>query len=287
VWEQSKQTRLGQGFFATRQLQPEPVAQTAKAVAEFATRAREKRAASIRVIATSAARDAINAESLTAAVERACGLHVQILSGDQEADLAFQGVVTDAELARQPLLLLDVGGGSTEFILGHGEQKDFRRSFALGTVRLLEELKPSDPPHQQDLSACRQWLDKFLRTEVRATFEPAMRREQKFQSEKGGLQLVGTGGTASLLGCMEAELDVFDRVRLEATRLNLQRLQWHVERLWSLPLAERKKLKGLPPNRADVILPGAVIFEMVLQVFGFQELRISTRGLRFAAVMDL
>src|SRR5207245_1602045 len=175
---------------------------------------------------------ATNAGELTAAVEDAAGLKVQILSGDQEADLAFQGVATDPALASEPLLLLDVGGGSTEFILGHGEQKDFRRSFALGTVRLLEQLKPSDPPKPEELATCRERVRTFLRAEVAPTLAPAMQREKKFQSENGGLQLVGTGGTASILGCMEARLATFDRERLEATRLSLARLHWHLERLW-------------------------------------------------------
>src|SRR5579859_4411056 len=187
--EQSKQTRLGQGFYQAHKLQPEPMAKTAAAVAEFAARAREQKAVLTRVIATSAARDAANAAELIAAIEEASGLKVEILTGDQEADLAFLGVMTDPALIREPLLLLDVGGGSTEFILGHGEQKDFRRSFALGTVRLLEQLHPSDPPTPQELADCRALVRDFLRAEVAPSLVPAMRREKKFQSENGGLQV--------------------------------------------------------------------------------------------------
>ena len=98
---------------------------------------------------------------------------------------------------------------------------------------------------------------------------------------------MGVGGTASMLGCMEAGLETFDRERLEATRLSAARVTWHLERLWSLGLAERKKIVGLPKNRADVILMGVAIYQAVMEELGFRELRISTRGLRFAAVMDL
>ena len=128
VLEESHQTRLGRGFYRTHKLQPEPIAATAKAVGEFAAKAREEKAISVRIIATSAARDATNAEELITAIQRASKLAVEIISGEQEADWAFQGAMTDPALAREPLLLLDVGGGSTEFILGHGEQKDFRQS---------------------------------------------------------------------------------------------------------------------------------------------------------------
>ena len=85
---------------------------------------------------------------------------------------------------------------------------------------------------------------------------------------------------------MEAGLESFDRERLEATRLSAARMAWHLDRLWSLPLAERKKIIGLPKNRADVILMGAAIYQAVMEEFGFGDLRISTRGLRFAAVME-
>src|SRR5580692_11532164 len=107
VHEESRQTRLGQGFYESHLLQPESIARTAEAVWEFGEIAREKNAASVRVVATSAARDALNAQHLTSAIERASGLKTEIISGGREADWVFQGVTTDAELAQHPLLLLD------------------------------------------------------------------------------------------------------------------------------------------------------------------------------------
>ena len=99
------------------------------------------------------------------------------------------------------------------------------------------------------------------------------------------MTLVGTGGSASILGCMEAKLEKFDRQRIEVTRLSFGRLHWHMENLWRLALEERKQVIGLPKNRADVILTGVAIYEAVMEQFRFAELRISTRGLRFGAVM--
>jgi exopolyphosphatase/guanosine-5'-triphosphate,3'-diphosphate pyrophosphatase len=286
VLEESKQTRLGQGFYDTHRLQPGPMAGTAEAVARFADKARQRQARSIRVIATSAARDALNAAELIAAIERASGLKVEIISGDQEAEWGFGGAASNPALAREPLLLVDVGGGSTQMILGQGEETHCRQSFPLGTVRLLEKLPPSDPPKAEELAACRRWLKAFMEKEAQPKLEPAMRRETKRHEIHAPVRLVGAGGTATLLGCMEAGLTTLDRERLEATRLDRQRLQWHVERLWGLPLEARRKLPGLPPNRADVILTGAAIYEAVMWAFGFDELRVTTRGLRFAAVMS-
>jgi exopolyphosphatase/guanosine-5'-triphosphate,3'-diphosphate pyrophosphatase len=285
LWEESRQTRLGEGFYDTRTLQPGPVGRTAEAVAAFAKKAREQNAASLRVVATSAAREATNTGELRSAIRQTSGLEVEVISGEQEADWVFQGVTSDASLAGEPLLLLDTGGGSTEFILGQGREKRFRGSFPLGTVRLLAKSPPSDPPKAEELATCRVWLRTFLQQQVRPKLGPALAGETKLTLPSKAVQLIGTGGTASILGCMEARLESFDRQRLEATRLSLARLIWHVERLWSLSLEDRKRIIGLPKNRADVILTGTAIYEAVLAEFGFMELRVSTRGLRFGAVL--
>jgi exopolyphosphatase/guanosine-5'-triphosphate,3'-diphosphate pyrophosphatase len=289
VWplcEESKQTRLGQGFYQTRRLQREPVAQTVAAITRFVRTARDWKAQSVRIIATSAARDAKNPKVLLNAVTRATGLRVEIISGKQEADWAFQGVTTDPALANLPLLLLDVGGGSTEFILGHDQHKHFRHSFPLGTVRLLEKFPPDDPPKKSDLSAVRKWLRSFLKKRVKPRLGPELRSEAKLDPRHGVVQLVGTGGTASILARMQARMDGFDRDRLERTRLTLRGVRAHAKKLWGLSLARRQRIVGLPPKRADVILMGVLIYEAVMEEFGFKELRVSTRGLRFAAVMD-
>jgi len=282
VHEESRQTRLGKGFYDTHRLQPEAIACTAEAVWEFAQIARERNAESIRVIATSAARDAKNPRDLTSIIERVSGLKVKIISGEQEAEWAFQGVTTDDALAQPPLLLLDVGGGSAQFILGQGEHKHFVRSFSIGAVRLLEKFPHRDPPKRAEFTACRDWIRELLKNEVRPRLGPALQRENQAKQ----VLLVGTGGTSSVLARMEAKLDCYDRERLEAVRLSWERIKSHRRRLWRLPLAERKEIPGLPKSRADVILTGILIYELVMAEFGFKQLRVSTRGLRFAAVMD-
>ena len=114
-----------------------------------------------------------------------------------------------------------------------------------------------------------------------------MSREAKYgPAGNRQIQLVGTGGTASILARIEAQLEEFDRDRIEATRLGLTQIRAHMKRLWHLTLEERKKVIGIPKKRADVILTGVAIYEAVMEQFDFGELRVSTRGLRFAAVMD-
>lgn len=284
--EESKQTRLGKNFYETHRLQPDAIQKTAEATAEFTKTAREKQASSIRIIATSAARDAVNPDDLTSAIETVCGLKVDIISGEKEADLAFRGAATDGDWMRKPVLLLDVGGGSTEFILGHGGRQHFAQSFPLGTVRLMEKFPHSDPPTDAEFKSCRNWVCNLIKNEVRPKLEPAMRTEIELSPEHGDVCLVGTGGTTSILARMENKLDRFDRDRIEKTVLTFDAVRAYREKLWSLPLAQRKEIPGIPKLRADVILTGLLIYEMIMQEFGFKELRVSTRGLRFAAVME-
>ncbi len=292
VREESRQTRLGKGFYESHRLQPAAIAQTTTVVAAFAAGARAAGAEVVRVIATSAARDAQNRDALTTALEAASGLPVEVISGDLEAEWAFRGVTTDPQLARVPLLLLDAGGGSTEFILGCGEAMHFRSSFALGTVRLMERIPHSDPPTTVELAAVRSWLSQFLGDEVLPRLAGALRREAELRvptrddPTPGRLELVGTGGTATILARMALAMEGFDRERIESVRLGRAEVQETVARLWRLPLAERRQLPGLPSNRADVILTGAAIYEAVMECLDFDRLRISTRGLRFAAVME-
>jgi exopolyphosphatase/guanosine-5'-triphosphate,3'-diphosphate pyrophosphatase len=286
VFEDSKHTRLGSGFYETRRMQIEPIAYSANAVADFAEVAHAHGAHSIRVIATSAARDAVNPEDLISAIEAASKLRVEIISGELEAQWAFRGVTTDPRLRGRPLLLLDVGGGSTEFVLGQGDQAHFSASFPLGAVRLMEEFPHSDPPTLVDLAACRSHLQGFLSTAVQPKLDAAMLKEIKRQPAPRQMQLIGTGGTANALARIEGGIDGWESERIEATRLSLERLCWHRQRLWNLPLAERRKIVGLPPERADVILTGVLIYEAVMELFDFPEMRVSTQGLRFAALMD-
>jgi exopolyphosphatase/guanosine-5'-triphosphate,3'-diphosphate pyrophosphatase len=279
--EESEQTRLGRGFYEHHTLQADAIRQTAAAVHAYAATAAGFGVARPRVIATSAARDATNQDELLVALRGSAGLAVEIISGDQEAEWVFRGVATDPALHDHPLLILDVGGGSTEIILGERGHYSFRQSFALGSVRLLEKFRPSDPPSLADLAACRAWLREFFDREIGPALESSvggpLRRD---------LRLVGTGGTATILARMEKGLSNFDRSLIEATVLPRARVLEVMVNLWSQSLAQRRTLVGLPPSRADVILMGVAIFEAVMEHFDLTELRVSTRGLRFGALLD-
>jgi exopolyphosphatase/guanosine-5'-triphosphate,3'-diphosphate pyrophosphatase len=205
---------------------------------------------------------------------------LEVISGEDEARLAFLGAGTQPGLETLPMLLLDTGGGSTEFIVGRAGQSHFHASFPLGAVRLAEQQPVGDPPAAAELARCRDKIRGLLESQVAPRLRPALARET------GDLALVASGGTASVLAMMELGLREFDRARIEAVRLPDANVRAWVERLWTLPLARRRELPGLPPERADIILFGVAIFEAIQEVFGLNSLRVSTRGLRFGALLE-
>ncbi len=277
--EGSHQTRLGQGFYETHLLQTAAIDQTAKTVAEFVAEAQAWEPVSIKVFATSAARDAKNKEQLIGAIESASGVPVTVITGEVEADWAYRGVTTDPNLASQNLLVMDVGGGSTEFIFGNGGRRTYGESFPMGSVRLLERVPLSDLPTAEEQERCTAEIRAVIEDRVRPHLEPILR------GAVGPVQLVGTGGTSTILARIELRLRSFNREMIEGTLLSRERIKKETIRLWCTPLDQRKQIIGLPQNRADVILPGVMIFDQVMELLQLDSLRVSTRGLRFAAVM--
>jgi exopolyphosphatase / guanosine-5'-triphosphate,3'-diphosphate pyrophosphatase len=277
--EESEQTRLGEGFYETHQLQGEAIHATAYFAAKFAELARANQAENIRIIATSAARDAVNQVDLLRAVEEKAGLKIEVISGEQEAELAFRGVSSDAALEGQRLCLLEVGGGSTQFTIGENERIEFARSFKLGAVRLLEQFPLSATPTAEERQRCRQWLAEFIARGIRPSLAPVLEQPRK------QIVLVGVGSAAKALLRMETLLNNTERERLKAKGIPLATVSDWAEELWRMSLSERKRLVGLKKKRADVIPFGAAIFEAVMQELGFGHLRVSKRGLRHGAVL--
>lgn len=279
IAELSEQTRLGQGLFQQGRLLPEAIQRTTLAASRLIHLAHTHRPSSIRVIATAAVREAPNRSEFIDAFQSALHLPVEILSGDQEAQLGYQGVCTDPELNGHRLLVSDLGGGSTELTLGQTGQRLFSQSFPLGTVRTTTRFPPHDPPSPTTLATLRQELASFITREIQPSLLPCL--------APGPPPLyVAVGGTATILARLAAGLTSFDRAAIESVRLDLPTLTAWTDRLWSLPLADRQQLPGLPPERADIMLAGAVIQESLVRCLGLTDWRPSTRGLRYAALLE-
>lgn len=279
VFEIGEQTRLGQGLYETHQLRPDAIQRTTDCVARFATKSKLLGATQIRVIATSATRDAKNGKDLVDAIQQAIGLATEVISGETEAEWVYQGVTSDPSLAAHPLLILDVGGGSTEFIVVVNGECLFRHSFQMGTVRLLEKFPPHDPPTADDYIACQRWLSELL------DFSAKPLLQNYLPAHHPETLLVGTGGAALILARIYAALPDFTRERIEGLDLAASEVARIREELWRMPLSERRQVVGLPPERADVMLMGAAIYESVLATMDIPTLRVSTRGLRYAALL--
>ena len=278
VWEFGEQTRLGRGFYETHRLQPGAIKLTAETVARFVKEAQGLGATSVRALATSAARDAVNADDLRQAVRDLAGIEIEIISGTAEAELSFAGLRSRNTITG-PVLALDVGGGSTEFMLGGPDGLAFRQSIALGSVRLHEKFQPPSTPSRDDLATVRRWIGDQLQTAAHDTLAEKIRNQNPTLA-------IGVGGTTAILALISHRHADFDTGLIESTVFTRETLTELVEMLWSMPLAARQELPGLPPNRADVILFGSAIYEAVLAAFQIPTLGISMRGLRYGALVE-
>ena len=274
--ETSRQTRLGRGLYSGGKLQPEPIQATVAAVNELLALAKANDCSDTRIIATSAVRDSSNPAELLDALGQA----VDVLSGDNEALLVFAGVMGCPRLAKSPTLVIDIGGGSTEFIVGDAGGMRFHMSIPLGSVRLMERHAVSDPPAGGELETVCKSIDKALSK----TSLPGLRGQLNAPGQAQQFAMIGSGGMAGILAKMELSDDTYDRERMEAVVLLLDRVTAWRERLWGLTLARRREITGLPPKRADVALFGSLIYEQAMRQLGFSALRVSTRGIRFGVL---
>jgi exopolyphosphatase / guanosine-5'-triphosphate,3'-diphosphate pyrophosphatase len=277
--ECSEQTRLGKGFYPHHILRPDAIDHTAEVVSAYQKQALQAGALTIRILATSAVREAQNQMALTERISLSTRLAVEVLSGEQEAELAFRGIATDPRLARHPLVIVDVGGGSTQIIFHAGDGNLSHHSYRLGAVRLWEQIQPSDPPLPAELERCHQWLEDFIDRHIRPDLSGVLLASHHVKA-----LLVAIGGTSTVLALMHRQLTTFNRSMIEDTVLTLDQVQKQLQELWHRSLLERRQAIGLPSNKADVILTGVAIHESLMRFFKFNKLYTSTRGLRFGAI---
>jgi exopolyphosphatase/guanosine-5'-triphosphate,3'-diphosphate pyrophosphatase len=268
VLERAEITRLGRGVDQSRRLSPEGMEATLEVLTAFANEARSLGAEGIAVSATSAARDAQNGAEFLAAARSRAGVTVEIISGEQEAQLSFASAHMDfGREAAGPLLVIDIGGGSTEFIYGNSAGRvEFRHSYDVGSVRLTERFIRTDPLSPAERER--------VTAHLRQTFAT-------LPSPPPASELVGVAGTVTTLYALEHRIDPYDAERVHGGTLTRLALEQLVDRLCTLPLAERRALPGLQPKRADVIPAGALILLEALRALRVDQCRVSDRGLRW------
>lgn len=263
--------RLGRNVDASRTIRPEGLDKCADVLAEYREIIRSHGCERTVACGTSALRDASNRDEFLAAMSKRTGITVEVISGDEEALWTFRGGRLVLGPTREECTVLDIGGGSTEFIVGSDETVHFKKSIDIGAVRLTERFIHSDPILPSDESLFRQFLRDQLADSLRA-IPPSS-------------ALVGVAGTITTLAAMMQHMTAYDAARINGFRLSMKDLQDMNARLSKSTLAEKKSMPGLQPERADVIHAGAVILEEAMRFLRQPEVIVSDHGLRYGLVL--
>lgn len=274
--ERATITRLGQGVDRTRQLAPEARQRTLDCLSHYAADIERAGVARLDVVGTSAMRDASGGEQFVREAERILGRPPRVIAGSEEARLTFIGSLSGLDVDGE-VIVFDVGGGSTEIIVGKATRDllphvERERSLDIGSVRLFERHVASDPPEDAQLKRARADIVSALSDAPAAT---------------AGARLIGVAGTVTTLAAIEQELDDYDAGLVHGARLTRDSVDALALRLASQPLASRKMLPGLQPERADVIVTGALIVSEVMRWASAATLTVSDRGVRWGLVQQL
>jgi exopolyphosphatase/guanosine-5'-triphosphate,3'-diphosphate pyrophosphatase len=272
VERETRVTRLGEGVDERRRLLPVPIARVRNVLTDYRRTLENLGAERTLAIATSAIRDAENGEAFLGEIEWSYGFATRLLTGHDEALLMFRGVTAERELD-SGVVIVDIGGGSTELVAAEPDGVRWHESLDIGSVRLTERFLHGDPPPHDELDACagavRALLAERLPDEIRS----------------GTTSAIGVAGTITSLAALALGLEEYDRDRVHGSVLSAEALAEQLDRLAAVPLAERRALRPLDPERAPVIVAGALIAREVLSFFGVDALEISERDILDGAAL--
>jgi exopolyphosphatase/guanosine-5'-triphosphate,3'-diphosphate pyrophosphatase len=272
VDRETRITRLGEGVDERRRLLPVPIARVRNVLSDFRRTIETLGAEQTLAVATSATRDAENGEAFLGEIEWSYGFKTRLLSGHDEALMTFRGVTSDRGVD-SGTIIVDVGGGSTELVAGGPEGVRWNDSLDIGSARLTERFLKSDPPTDDELDACAEAARALLAERV----PDEIRRDTQ--------AAIGVAGTITSLGGLALGLEEYDRERVHGYELTAEALEEQLNRLASVALDERRQMRPLDPERAPVIVGGAVITGEVLSFFELKALRISERDILDGAAL--
>jgi exopolyphosphatase / guanosine-5'-triphosphate,3'-diphosphate pyrophosphatase len=267
-------TRLGEGLEASGRLSDQAIARVVDAVAGYRELLDRHGAETVVCVATSAMRDAANGDELASLLRERYGVEPVVISGDEEARLTFLGA-TSGRPGDDPTLVIDIGGGSTEYVVGHpGEEPSFHISTRMGSVRHTERHLHSDPPTGDELAALAVDADEILRTDIPEPIRSEVERA------------IAVAGTATSLAAIEQRLDPYDPDKVHGYRLTRGACEEMQRMLASLPVEERREVPGLHPDRAPTIVAGVAILARSLHAFGLDEVEVSEADILHGAALD-
>jgi exopolyphosphatase/guanosine-5'-triphosphate,3'-diphosphate pyrophosphatase len=266
-------TRLGRGVDTSRQLATEAIEDVVSAVGEYIKLYEPLEPDVVLALATSAVRDAENSGAFIAELRERFALNARILTGEEEARLTYVGAVA-GRAPSDGTLVIDIGGGSTEIVVGSGREMAFHTSLQLGTVRHTERHIRNDPPTAPELEALAEDIRKQLFAELAAA--------DFFEIHTG----IAVAGTPTSLAAIDQELDPYDPERVHGYVLSLDAIQHMYSMLSGKSLEERLKVPGLHPGRAPTIVAGVVILIQAMRAFGLQEIEVSEHDILYGAALE-
>jgi exopolyphosphatase / guanosine-5'-triphosphate,3'-diphosphate pyrophosphatase len=266
-------TRLGQGVDASGRLADEAIERVVGVLSDYRELIDEHGAGHVVAVATSAVRDADNGEEFRALLRERFGIEAKTIPGEEEARLTFLGATSGRP--EEETLVIDIGGGSTEYVIGlPGHDPKFHVSTRMGSVRHSERYLHDDPPSEPQLAELRRGAGEIVENEV-----PAELREQVVHG-------IAVAGTATSLAAIDQELDPYDPERVHGYELSLAACERMLKMLAALPLAQRRDVVGLNPDRAPTIVAGVAILAESMEAFGLERMEVSEADILHGAALD-
>jgi exopolyphosphatase / guanosine-5'-triphosphate,3'-diphosphate pyrophosphatase len=268
-------TRLGDGVDASGSLSPKAVDRTCTTLAEYRKLIDENGCTANLAVLTSAVRDASNGPAFTESVRKHFALDARTLTGDEEAQLTFLGAMHDRDSSAEPTVVIDIGGGSTEFIVGHDSTAGFHVSLHAGVVRMSERHIHSDPPAPAELQN--------LARDVRTVFLAGLPSGQRAPVNRG----IAVAGTATSAASIDQELDPYDPARVQGYPLELATVELLLARLADMDEAQRRQVVGLHPDRAPTIVAGMILLGEAMRAFELDQVEVSEHDILFGGALRL
>jgi len=267
--------RLGESVDQTKQLSGAAIERVLQCLKEWREMINTSSVDAMAIVATSAVRDAANRDEFLDRAKREAGFEVELLSGEEEARRTLLGIRSGLSHGVTDLLALDIGGGSTEFILDRPGQAPIVRSIDIGVVRLCERILHHDPPTEDEVRQAREWIARETKAAVAGMDNYQM------------TIFVGTAGTITSLAAMAQKLPAYELARIHNYTLNLDTIQGLEQTLLSRKKTDRAGLPGLENGREEVIVAGAIIIRTVMETLGMSSVLVSDLGLREGVLIEL
>jgi exopolyphosphatase / guanosine-5'-triphosphate,3'-diphosphate pyrophosphatase len=274
-------TRLGNGVHLTGKLQDQNIEASISALREFSSIISKHCVKHLKAVATSALREASNSDVFIKRVSAEADISIEVISGEEEAELTLKGIIlsfpASLSLNHQPLLIIDIGGGSTEWILYTENSPVEMGSIPVGVIKLTDSFMKTDPPSKDDITELNRGIASHL-SKLKIKIGNRINKQTL---------LIGTAGTFTTIASVDLGLETYSREKVHLHRLSLNSLRAISNRLIELTLNERKKVKGLEPERADLIIPGIQFTINIMDFLNFEELTINDYGLLEGVLFEM